>query len=148
MTATLAGVANDDIRADTRLVEALRRHGFDATLEDAGFCDGDVSAPCIRVFKFRGEGEHTRLTELVLEFYESTEVPRFDRDTQLRVNAFDKTVDGELEFDYELSFDGLETLVLMPREIFEIHPDSKRSIEERYFAKIERFADFLENRDP
>ena len=105
-----------------------------------------MSAPCIRVFKFQGEGEHTRLTELVLEFYESTEVPRLGRDTQLRVNAFDKTVDGELEFDYELSFDGLETLVLMPREIFEIHPDSKRSIEERYFAKIERFADFLENR--
>lgn len=154
MTVSVAEVINDNSEDPvSRLVRALERHGFQATPQEAGFCGGDVPGPCIPVFRFVGdEQEQQRLTELVIEFYNSTTIPEQvprDRDTRLRVEeAFDKTVDGELEFDYELSFDGLEVLVLMPREIFDIHPNQKRSIEDRYRAKIERFADFLENREP
>lgn len=151
MSASVAQGINDNEDPVSRLVRALGLHGFEATPQEAGFCEGDVPGPCIPVFRFKGGAEEQqRLNELMIEFYDSTAIPEVhrDRDTRLRVEAFDRTVDGELEFDYELSFDGLEVLVLMPREIFDIHPNQKRSIEDRYYAKIERFADFLENREP
>lgn len=139
-----------------RLVTALAKHGFQANPVHADFCDGDDdddddgkdTRPCIPVFRFSGEGHQQRLTDLLLEFYDSTEVPRggHEPDTKLRVDAFDHTVDSELEFDFELQFNGAESIATLPRELFELTPKLGRSIKKRYCAKLSRFADFLENR--
>ncbi|MES2668234.1 MAG: hypothetical protein V4644_00900 [Patescibacteria group bacterium] len=146
-------VANDQMdftspeMVTTSLIAALALHGFIAEAVDIGSCD-DESRPCIPLFRFSGGEDRKRLTNLVLEFYDSTQIPDKQRDTTLNVERFDRTVDGELEFDYQLSFDGFSTLALLPREIFDLTPDLGRSISERYFAKLTRFTDFLNHRSP
>lgn len=142
-----------------RLISALARHGFDAEANTAGFCDDDA-LPCIHIFRFTAEDEDvlkadsTRLTELVIRYYGETVIPEDkDRDTVLVVQDFDDDVDRnlELEFGYELSFQGLDVLrdaVLMPKEIFHLTQADGRSIEERYRAKLQRFTEFLDRIEP
>ncbi|HYE23405.1 MAG TPA: hypothetical protein VEA92_03110 [Candidatus Paceibacterota bacterium] len=132
-----------------RLVQALARHGFIASVIKPDFCD-DASdpRPCIPAFKMKGgKEEQERLTNLVIAFYEDHPVPADDNksDTQLMVEALDddEGLDRELEFEYELGFNDTESIVGLPYELFEHVAGLGGSIEDRRQRKMGRFADFL-----
>lgn len=135
--------AANDAGSINRLIRALTGLGFDATAIEANFADGDDS-PRIPVFRFSGAKSQGRLTGLVLKYYdESDDLDDQARDTRLLIRDRD-SIDRKIEFDFELSFDGAGTLALLPRELFCDTPDLGRTIEQRYYAKLARFADFLE----
>lgn len=137
----LAEAANDADSID-RLIQALRGLGFDATAVAADFANEDDS-PRIPVFRFTGGARsQRRLTDLIVKYYgESDDVDDKAPDTRLLVRD---SIDQKIEIDFELSFDGAETLALLPRELFGDTPRLGRTIEQRYYAKLGRFAEFLE----
>lgn len=141
MVTAVQTVAANDADSVARLILALQGLGFDAAAVDADFAHGDDS-PRIPVFRFSGAKSQGRLTGLILKYYEdSADLDDQARDTRLLVRD---SIDRKIEFDFELSFDGAGTLALLPREIFGDTPGLGRTIEQRYYAKIGRFAEFLE----
>jgi len=150
--------ANEDVDQVDRLVSGLQRLGFDVSAERPWICKDQDNRPCIPVFCMKGGDEsQEKLMELIFGFYESVELSpaEMQPDTTLLVRArdelsgapyrsFDRTVDRELEFEYALTFGGAETLVLMPVEIFDATPDMGRTIEQRYFGKLERLNDYID----
>jgi hypothetical protein len=132
------------------MIQALRRHGFHTIEADHvdGLCTEEDGRPLIPVFRFSGANKdevaalQTRLTDLVIRYYEASGLPDDDEpDTRLVVSSFDRGVDREVEFEFELLFDGASALAKLPCEFFDSHG---RKIRKRYCAKVDRFTAFLE----
>lgn len=138
-----------------RLVCALERHGFTVEAERPRFCDGFPDMPCIPTFMMQGnDDDQARLTDLIIRFYSDRPMPEDALpDTKLTIGpntkdikiepAFDQDIERELEFDFELTFDGAHFVAQMPIELFKLTDDLGRTIEQRYYRKIDRFADYL-----
>lgn len=163
MSAQLAVVPKDHVccTAVDRLVAALKRHGFENVSADheGGLCIEDDERPQIPVIRISGKDKaeletfQTWLTDRILGFYEASDtLDDRERDSHLTVGgtpkkvvssaAHDENIDRDLEL--ELSLEGAEVLATMPRELFEMTPGLGRSIRERYNAKLNRFAEYLE----
>ena len=133
-----------------RLVRALNKHGFAATSADTEFQDEEQEFG-IEIVQFGTgardrEAEARRFGALLTEFYSSAHLVSEDNDadTRLAIDKFDAEIEDEVEF--ELTFRGLENLILMPKELF--GPGDRARIILRYRAKMDRFAAFLEHRRP
>ena len=157
MKAALRLLQDDEAEATSleRLVAALERHGFNATVIDAEFRDENDELG-LEVLRFDTSGRcrhcvQKRFGQLVTEFYSSAHVIPTDhrpgvqlsvKEIQKATDAFDRSVDDELEF--ELTFRGLDTLVMIPPVMFQ--PGERRIIIMEHLAKFDRFAAFLEHR--
>lgn len=122
------------------LVRQLRRHGFNVQRCAKGGVDesGAIRTPILTLRG--GLEEATRLTDLVISFYDHDGPP--NADVELRV--FDQDLDSSFEFDFRGA--GSEVLVLLPREL--IPPGSREQIVRRYRREFAKFERFLRERAP